>query len=194
MNDHCGLISGTREELARDARCTVVEVSSAIDEINHTGTADVTERNGVVTVVNRRMKREFDARKKASERVKRHRSKQPVTPPNRDGNRDILYTRGYIPETIGREGSAHAPPEAVVPTVKEVTDFCSVGVGIPADYCQHYHEENTIRNRWIRGGQLIQWRIDIVKWWAKDRATWSQKPNQKQNAASSLPKPKVKDA
>jgi hypothetical protein len=79
MADRCGLISGTREELARDARCTVVEVSTAIDEFNRTKTADVTERNSVVTVINRRMRREWEARQKGLERVKRHRATHVVT-------------------------------------------------------------------------------------------------------------------
>lgn len=79
MNDRCGVITGTRDQLARLGRCSAVEVSTAIDELKHTETADVTERNGIVTLVCRRMKRESDARKQGRLRVQRHREHASVT-------------------------------------------------------------------------------------------------------------------
>lgn len=80
MNDRCGVITGTREQLARLGRCSTVEVSIAIDELDRTKTADVTERNSVVTLVCRRMKRESDARKLSRLRVQKHRENADVTP------------------------------------------------------------------------------------------------------------------
>ena len=56
--DRCGQITGTREQLAALGRCTVVQVESTLTDLTNTKTADVTFRNDVVTVVNRRMKRE----------------------------------------------------------------------------------------------------------------------------------------
>lgn len=88
------------------------------------------------------------------------------------------------------ERGAHAA-EPVIPTVDEIFVACPLGAGIPRDYCQHYHEENTIRNRWVKGGQLIQWRLDIPKWWAKDRATWFQRNGAKPKP-SDITKPKSK--
>jgi hypothetical protein len=79
LADRCGLISGTREELSRVGRCTVVEVSSAIDELSKTGAADVTENNGVVTLVNRRMRREWKKRQQTKLRVNKVRSNGHVT-------------------------------------------------------------------------------------------------------------------
>lgn len=79
MNDRCGVITGTRDQLARLGRCSAVEVSTAIDELKHTETADVTERNDIVTLTCRRMKRESDARKLGRLRVQRHRDSANVT-------------------------------------------------------------------------------------------------------------------
>lgn len=89
------------------------------------------------------------------------------------------------------DSERRAPDEASIPTVQEVTDYCSGGIGIPPDYCQHYHEEKTIRNSWLNRGMLIQWRIEIVKWWAKDKATWFQR-KQSHSTPSAIPKPALK--
>lgn len=89
------------------------------------------------------------------------------------------------------------PDEAVIPTVDEIANYCAVGVGIPRDYCEDYHAKKTIRNGWIVNGRMIQWRIEIARWWVKDRATWGQKngnqtASKPQSTPSSLPKPKGK--
>lgn len=72
--ERSGQITGTPEQLSRICRCTAAEFGHALDELIATKTADVTFRNGFVTVTNRRMKRESNSRKSANERVKRHRS------------------------------------------------------------------------------------------------------------------------
>jgi hypothetical protein len=71
--DRSGQITGTRGQLARLGRCTAVQVASALQDLIRTRAADVTFRNDVVTVVNRRMKRESIARKNGAIRVARHR-------------------------------------------------------------------------------------------------------------------------
>src|SRR5581483_8888058 len=57
--DRSGVITGPREELARFGRCSAVQCDAALRDLIRTNAADVTERNGVVTVTNRRMRREF---------------------------------------------------------------------------------------------------------------------------------------
>lgn len=78
--DRSGQITGRREDLARLGRCTVRQVDEALKDLTNTNAADVTERNGIVTVINRRMKREYLARKSTRFRVERHRRKSSVTP------------------------------------------------------------------------------------------------------------------
>lgn len=61
-NNRVGELRGTHEQLARIARCLPVDLAHALTELQTTEAADVTERNSVVTVTNRRMKRESKGR------------------------------------------------------------------------------------------------------------------------------------
>lgn len=69
-----GELSGTTDQIARLARCSTVELTHALTELQNTKTADVTFRNNNVTVINRLMKREAKDRVDAALRVKKHRS------------------------------------------------------------------------------------------------------------------------
>ena len=69
--DHCGVITGTAEQLARVCRCSVVEFVQAVDELRSYRIGEITERNGVYTVVNRRMRREHEASEGAKTRQRR---------------------------------------------------------------------------------------------------------------------------
>jgi hypothetical protein len=71
--DRCGQLSGTVEALARVCRCRVDEMRAAVDDLRSTGAADVTVGNGIVTLVNRRMRREYENRQAVKNRVDRHR-------------------------------------------------------------------------------------------------------------------------
>ena len=75
--DRIGQITGTREQLARLGRCNAVQVESALQDLSITKAADVTERNGVVTVVNRRMRREHNRRNGSKIRMSRMRGSEP---------------------------------------------------------------------------------------------------------------------
>ena len=76
--DRVGELRGTTDQLARVARCSPVEVVQALDELSASLTAGITQRNGVYTVINRRMKREYTEREKNKEYVSNHRQKQNV--------------------------------------------------------------------------------------------------------------------
>jgi hypothetical protein len=84
--DRSGSLTGTREQLSRVCRCALSDMQTAIAELDSTGAANVTERNGVVTLVNRRMQREHQERLATRNRVQRHRgngrSPPDVTPPS----------------------------------------------------------------------------------------------------------------
>jgi hypothetical protein len=80
QDDRSGELRETADHLAQLARTTTVTLSEALTELQTTGTADVTFRNNIVTVVNRRMKREYNERKSTALRVKKHRSNKNVTP------------------------------------------------------------------------------------------------------------------
>jgi len=70
--DHCGVISGDRDQLSRIGRCSVVQLDHALIELSTSGTADLTERNGIITLINRRMKREYKERENNKLRQQRY--------------------------------------------------------------------------------------------------------------------------
>jgi hypothetical protein len=74
-NGRSGTLTGTPMQLARVLRCTEPALMAAIDDLQTTGTADVTRRNGKVTLINRRMSREANERENNRLRQKRHRNK-----------------------------------------------------------------------------------------------------------------------
>lgn len=82
--DRSGVITGTRDGLAKLGRCSAVHVESALQDLSHTKAANVTERNGIVTVTNRRMRREYITRSGNRLRKQKQRctldSHAPVTP------------------------------------------------------------------------------------------------------------------
>lgn len=86
--DRSGQIVGTAEQLARSGRCSIDEAEAAFKDLEFTGAADVnlTPANGIqpaiYTVTNRRMRREFLARKSNAERQKRHYEKKNKREPN----------------------------------------------------------------------------------------------------------------
>jgi hypothetical protein len=79
-----GELCGTTDQLARITRCSTAEFVQALTDIQATEVADVTERNGKITVVNRRMKREHKDREGNKLRQSRFRnngsSNKKVTP------------------------------------------------------------------------------------------------------------------
>jgi hypothetical protein len=81
-----GELSGTHDQIARLGRCSAAELTHALTDLQVTRAADVTTRNGVVTITNRRMRREHEIRQKAAERQQRHRGKPP---PRDDCNADV---------------------------------------------------------------------------------------------------------
>ena len=73
--DQSGVITGTADQIARICRCSCVEFVQAVNELRTNHVGEITERNGVYTIVNRRMKREYEASGKAKMRQKRFQEK-----------------------------------------------------------------------------------------------------------------------
>ncbi|MCE9603859.1 MAG: YdaU family protein [Planctomycetia bacterium] len=70
-----GLPTRSKEILARLCRCTVLELEAALTELQATAAADVTFRDGNVTIINHRMKREYETRGAARLRKQKSRDK-----------------------------------------------------------------------------------------------------------------------
>lgn len=92
-NDRSGVIAGNRVQLSRLASCSTDEVSGAMNEWELCGTADVADDgNGIVTVTNRRMKKEADERKNAALRQARHREGSTDNGPVTHESHPILHS------------------------------------------------------------------------------------------------------
>lgn len=72
-SDQCGQLSNTVAIIARLGRTTVPKLRKALAELVATNSADVTFRNSNVTVVNRKMRREFEVRNATRLRVEKMR-------------------------------------------------------------------------------------------------------------------------
>lgn len=109
--DRSGVITGTPEQLARLGRCTAIEFVVALAEIQAHRVADVSERDGLVTLVNRRMKRERKARQQAAFRQSRHRNKDPVTRPVTLGS-PPCHGPPSVSDSVSVSKEQHPEPEA----------------------------------------------------------------------------------
>jgi hypothetical protein len=92
-DDRCGQLTGTVDQIARATRCTVAEVRDAIADLTQNSAANVLEKDGVLTLVNRRMHAEFTTRKKATQRQKKRYSRinhTEITPPITENSRSLL--------------------------------------------------------------------------------------------------------
>lgn len=91
-SDRSGTVTGSRPMLARLVRCSTDELGGALNEFLLCKTAEVGEDvNGIVTVTNRRMRREYLEREMAAKRQERHRSKGDVPGVVTPSSRDILH-------------------------------------------------------------------------------------------------------
>lgn len=102
-----------------------------------------------------------------SERVKLGYAKGLATLKDKDKDKDKAL-----------EGGAGETTDAAIPTVAEVVAFCGMGANIPADFARHYHESKEIKKTWLNGyGRLVDWKREIVKWWAGSKDTWGKDKN-----------------
>lgn len=87
-----GQVTGTVEQLCRICRCTAAEMAAALEELKTTKAANISERDGKVTVINRRMSREQEERLSARERKQKQRGKSDVTDESRKSHANVTAT------------------------------------------------------------------------------------------------------
>lgn len=75
MLGHGGVVVGTADQIARLCRCSVAELVPSLNELQAYHVGDISERNGKYTIVNRRMRREYEEAEKAKERQNKYRRK-----------------------------------------------------------------------------------------------------------------------
>ena len=77
---HMGVITGTADQLARVCRCSVAEFVQSANELRDYHVAEISERDGKYTIVNRRMKREYESANKAKARQEKREINAEKTP------------------------------------------------------------------------------------------------------------------
>lgn len=160
-SDRSGVITGTREQLARLGRCSAVELAQAVEELKCTSAADVTERDGVVTVINRRMNREFKQRKNNTLRQTRFRQ-------NNSGNADVT---GHISEVRSQKSEREGDGAREVPDFEQAFVQTS-SAGIPKEFCRYVHDDWTSRGGKDGAGNIVEWLRYVVKRWAREGTEW----------------------
>jgi hypothetical protein len=111
QRDRSGELRETVEELSRIARTSTVILDQALTELQTTGTADVTIRNNVVTVVNRLMKREFKSRQSTALRVKKHRCNKKSNADETGENKEVRSKKKEIQHTPEESKSVITRPD-----------------------------------------------------------------------------------
>lgn len=106
--DQSGVITGTADQLARICRCSTVEFVQAADELRANRVGEITERNGVYTIVNRRMRKEYEAARKARARQERFQNAE-KTPNKREINAGEI--RSQKSESELDKGDNKTPPD-----------------------------------------------------------------------------------
>lgn len=86
--EQAGVVMGTVDQLARSCRCSPDEMRCAIDELAVTQTSRVTESNGIITIINNRMKKQSDEKNSNKIRQQRYREKH-VLPNNGENDKNI---------------------------------------------------------------------------------------------------------
>lgn len=109
-----GSVTGTLKELARMAGCDSSEAEAAIAELQRTETATVTERNGEITLTNRRMEREAKEKSANALRQKRHREKAKSQPKSQQSN---------APSSSSTSSSTSVIPDGVTNSLVESLRF-----------------------------------------------------------------------
>lgn len=130
-----GVLRDNVEALAQLCRCKPEDMRKALVELRAKKAANVTFNRGIWTLVNRRMKREADARNAAADRVKKHRKSRALSECNADGDcgteaRKSLpgFEDAALPTTEPETGNGPETPERL--RVKELTPQPPKGRGV----------------------------------------------------------------
>lgn len=92
-SDRSGTLEGTADQLIRVLRCSLSDLRAAVAELKATGAGDVTERNGKITLVCRRMEREYQERLGTRTRVAKYRGNKKVTPLSSSSSSTSVYKK-----------------------------------------------------------------------------------------------------
>lgn len=172
--DRSGRLTGNVRQLSRICRCSDDEMASAINEFQLTESAGVTDDNGVITLVNRRMEREYKERQLNALRQKRFKAKQ------KSNGCETDFTDNDNDNDSTTSTSTGSKSKANPPTLDEVKTSASM-IGLPESeaikFWHHYQG-----NGWMTGqNPVADWGAKLSQWkagWEERRFQKGQKPRE----------------
>jgi hypothetical protein len=188
LNGRTGEVMGTMEVLARIGRCNLAEMELAIDELKRYKVADVTKSNAkshvgnaLVTLINRRMKKEYmklnsnRLRKQKHDQKKRGNAQSTltVTPKKTEDRRQKTDKEKNRVKKEHRDFVPPALPDLVLFMV-------SIGTGEEdaSDMFNHYQS-----NGWMVGkNKMNDWQSAAKSWISRKKQF--QKPSSKKDGKS----------
>lgn len=178
QNGQTGVLAGTAEQLSRVCRCTPPEVVQAFSELRLNGVAEISEHDGVYTIVCRRMRRESKERAQAEERQKRYQTakrlavngnKNGVTTENkRKINGGETETETEYNNKINNNTGAQEK-RFVVPSPEQIAEYCRERKnGIDAVRFFDYYQSKG----WMIGkNRMKDWRAAVRTWERNGKAS-----------------------
>ena len=176
-------VSGTPARLAGLIGCSEEEFLSILEELKANDVADISECNGVVTVVCRRLKSEKSERENTRDRVRRCRSNGAVTEKKQECSEEVTVVRVQSTEkenplTGVKEKTLQPPHTFQFPHSKEevikLAENPWCGMPCSEEQANAYLTDRVSRD-WIPYGQqkqihsLAQLCADLKKWLLRDK-------------------------
>lgn len=163
LNDQSGILSGTFCQLAKILRTTPDNLQKAVEDLKATGSTNVTlwsrESHAGVTLINRRMRREWIAREHCRKRKSRSRVTPPVTPLSRPNHAvDVRSQKSEVRSQI-----YITPPRFAPPSLEMVKLQCAK-IGLPESEAESFvaHYES---NGWKVGkNPMRSWTAAMINW------------------------------
>jgi len=177
-NDTYMLEAASRSDLAIMLRCRVDELTRALTSLQASGLGDVKlESNGAVTLMSRRLEREFSARKNGRDRVSEFRKKRRCNDPC-NGHVPSVSVSGSDSSSEGKGGVGERGVElpARFPSTVDDAILQSGIVGADAPFVTTLWNSAMARNGMDGAGQPIRsWSHYVAKHWPKEQASRLEK-------------------
>lgn len=158
-----GEIAGREEELVRLIGCTPNDFFQFTEEIKRHNFGDVTNCNGNVTIINRRMKRVFLGRKDTKKRVKEHR--------NRQSNKNVTEVR-HPASSSTSSSTTRLKDVSIFDKARKL--FKGTKRGLQTEYenfCKHADHKEVLGLLIPAVENQIRWREQDGRYW-KNFKTW----------------------
>lgn len=166
--DQCGELTGTIEQLARCCRCSPDQMDFAAKELLSTQTAIVTNRNGKIKIINRRMKNEYNNRKDNKIRQMRYRKKN-NNENIQESNEKVTVPSSTSTSTSSSKHKKNTKKKFRIPTLAEVDEYCKKRNNkINAQVFINFYESKD----WMIGKNKMK------SWEACIRGTWEGNENE----------------